>query len=136
MKSRALLAGLAAAGLVVTLSGCTLANAITPPVSAQLYPTAADGKASNASIPLPSWVPDDATMIRIKSNTETGDTIMQFTAAAQTIGAPCDASIAGNLPPMQDTWWHQVLPPAEQIVCQDGWHIFISGTSEWNAWKP
>ncbi|MDO9397540.1 MAG: hypothetical protein Q7T71_13415 [Herbiconiux sp.] len=118
------------------MSACTLATAITPPVEAQLYTTAADGKASSASIPLPSWVPDDATMIRIKKNTETGGTIMQFTAAGQAIGTACDPSIAGNQPPMQDTWWHQVLPAADQITCQDGWHIFVSGGSEFNAWTP
>ena len=78
MKRRALLAGLAAAGLVATLSGCTLANAITPPIETQLYPTTADARASSATIAVPSWVPDDAQMIRIKENSETGEAIMQF----------------------------------------------------------
>jgi hypothetical protein len=134
MKRRALTAGLVMAGVAVALSGCSIANAITPPVETQLYPTAADGKASSATIPLPGWVPDDATMIRIKTNTDSGDTIMQFDAAAQTIGTACDPSMASKLPKLNDTWWHQVLP-SDGITCQDGWHIFIAGTTEYNAWK-
>ena len=135
MKTRALPAALAAAGLVAALSGCTLANAITPPVEAQLYPTAADGRASNASIPIPSWVPDDATMIRIKENSETGATIMQFTTGAAVLGGACEPGATDAAPALQDTWWPQTLPPVENINCQDGWKIFGAGNGMFDAWR-
>jgi len=136
MKRRVLLAGIAAAGLVATLSGCTLASAITPPIETQLYPTTADARASSATIEVPSWVPDDAQMIRIKENSETGAAIMQFgDPAPEPIGGPCDASIAGNMPPLDDTWWPQALDTSA-ITCQDGWHISFMYGSQYFAWKP
>ncbi|MCS5718270.1 hypothetical protein N1027_08970 [Herbiconiux sp. CPCC 205763] len=136
MKRRALLAGLAAAGLVATLSGCTLANAITPPIETQLYPTIADAQAASATISIPSWVPADAQMIRIKENSETGQAIMQFgDPAPEPIGGPCDASIAGNTPPLDDTWWPQALDTSA-LTCQDGWHISFMYGSQYFAWKP
>jgi hypothetical protein len=136
MKRRALLAGLAAAGLVTALSGCTLAAAITPPVESQLYPTKADATGPDATLEIPSWVPDDAQMIRIKENTQTGDAIMQFgDPAPEPIGAPCDASVAGNLPALDDTWWPQALA-TDAVTCQDGWHISFMYGSQFFAWKP
>lgn len=127
----------AIAGLAVAaaLSGCSLVDAITPPVKAAIYTTAAEAKASDAPVPVPAWMPDDATMIRIKTNTKTGDTIMQFTAASQLIGGACDATMAERLPPMQDTWWHQTLPTPENISCFENWHIFVLN-GEFNAWTP
>jgi hypothetical protein len=136
MKRRALLAGIAATGLVAALSGCTLAAAITPPVESQLYPTKADATASNATIAIPSWVPDDAQMIRIKENSQTGEAIMQFgDPAPEAIGTACDASIAGNMPALDDTWWPQALDTSA-LTCQDGWHISFMYGSQYFAWKP
>ncbi|MGA1837518.1 hypothetical protein VD659_11360 [Herbiconiux sp. 11R-BC] len=136
MKRRVLLAGLAAAGLVAALSGCTLANAITPPVQAALYPTLADSQASSSVVKAPSWVPENAVMIRMKENTETGDAIMQFgVPTPATIGTTCDPSIAGNTPPLDDTWWPQALDTSN-ILCQDGWHIVFMYGSQYFAWKP
>ncbi|WP_440710080.1 hypothetical protein [Herbiconiux sp. YIM B11900] len=137
MTRRALLAGLAAAGTVAMLSGCTLASAITPPVESQLYPTIADAQASSATIEIPRWVPADAQMIRIKENSDTGEAIMQFGVPTPVaIGTACDASIASNVAPLDDTWWPQTLPPADQITCQDGWHIAFLYGSQFFAWKP
>ena len=136
MRRRALLAAFVAAGTVAALSGCTLASAITPPVESALYPTTSDVGGSNGSIPIPSWVPSDAQMVHIKQNTETGDAIMQFgMAAAVAIGTPCDASVSGNLPPLDDTWWPQSLP-TDTATCQDGWHIVFLYGSQYFAWKP
>lgn len=136
MRRRALLAGIAATGLVASLSGCTLAGALTPPVESQLYATTAEATGPQATISLPSWVPAEAQMIRIKENADTGDAIMQFGLANPvTIGTACDASIAGNLPPLDDTWWPQSYP-ADQVTCQDGWHIFALWGTQYFAWKP
>ncbi|MFB2582537.1 hypothetical protein ACEXQD_14925 [Herbiconiux sp. P15] len=137
MSKRALLAGITAAGLLAALSGCSLATAITPPVESQLYPTIAEARGPDATIAIPDWVPDDAVGIRIKENAETGDAIMQFgDPAPETIGTACDASVAGNTAPLDDTWWPQTLPPPEEITCQDGWHIAFLYGSQFFAWKP
>ncbi|MBF4571355.1 hypothetical protein ITJ64_02385 [Herbiconiux sp. VKM Ac-1786] len=125
-----------ATGLAAALSGCTLANAITPPIESQLYPTITEARGSDATIDIPSWVPDDATLIRIKENSETGAKIMQFgDPAPEPIGGPCDASIIDNAPPMQDTWWPQNLP-VNEATCQDGWHIVFMYGSQYFAWTP
>ena len=136
MTRRALLAGIAAAVTVAALSGCTLASAITPPVESALYPTTADVGGKNGTIPIPSWVPADAVNVQIKKNNETGASIMQFAELTPTaIGAACDASIAGNLPVLDDTWWPQTLP-TEGVTCVDGWHVFVLGGIQYFAWTP
>ncbi|SDY43047.1 hypothetical protein [Herbiconiux ginsengi] len=135
MKRRALLAGLAAAGLVATLSGCTLANAITPPIETAVYATTPDSRAAGATLPLPSFVPDDAVMIRIKENSETGDAILVFgDGAPEPIGAPCDASEADSAPALDDTWWPQSIP-TDGVTCIDGWHIFVLSATQFYGWK-
>ena len=135
MKRRALLAGLAAAGLVATLSGCTLANAITPPIESELYATTDDASSSSATIPIPTWVPGGSTTIRIKENTETGASIMTFYApeGTGTIGGACDAAMLEKKPPLDDTWWKSP-ENGEGVTCQDGWTIFQYTTQFW-AWK-
>jgi hypothetical protein len=135
MKRRVLLAGIAAAGLVATLSGCTLANAITPPIESELYPTTTEARSSAATIPVPSWVPEGSTTIRLKENTETGATIMTFYAPEGTagLGAACDATELEKQPQLDDTWWKSP-ENGEGITCQDGWNIF-QYTSQFWAWK-
>jgi hypothetical protein len=137
MTKRALLAGLATTGILVALSGCSLASAITPPVESQLYPSYAEATGPDATIAIPSWVPEDAVGIRIKENTETGASIMTFgDPAPEAIGAPCDPAVAANTAPLDDTWWPQVLPPPEQITCLDGWHIALLYDTQFFAWTP
>ena len=135
MKRRALLAGIAAAGLVASLSGCTLASALTPPVESQLYATKADASGPDATIQIPSFVPDDAAMIRIKENAETGDTILKWDdPSPEAIGAACDPSVAGVQPTMDDTWWPQTLDMTV-VSCQDDWHVLFLASSQFVAWK-
>jgi len=135
MKRRALLAGIAATALVASLSGCTLASALTPPVESQLYATKADASGPNATIQLPSFVPEQATMIRIKENAETGDAILKWDdSAPAAIGTTCDPSVAGVLPTMDDTWWPQTLDMTV-VTCQDDWHVLFLASSQFVAWK-
>jgi hypothetical protein len=137
MKMRAPLTAAVAAALAVVLSGCSLANAITPPVEAQLYPTVADATGPDATITIPDWVPADALNIQIKQNLETGESIMQFgqpTPVATPIGAPCDPSVASQESQMEDTWWPQTIP-LDQVVCEGDWHIFVAGGIQYFAWR-
>ncbi|MGD8192907.1 hypothetical protein ACEXQB_000255 [Herbiconiux sp. P18] len=137
MNRRAILTVVTAAGLAMSLSGCTLADAITPPIVAEIYPTVADADAPDATIAIPDWVPADALNIQIKENQATGESIMQFgqpTPPPAPIGAPCDASMADQQSTMIDTWWPRSIP-MDQVVCDGDWHIFVAGGIQYFAWK-
>lgn len=133
---RVIAAATAAAGLAVALNGCALAEAIDPPIESAIYATAPEGKSPDAPVTVPSWVPDDATTIRIKLNRDSGAEILQFTPAkVETgIGAPCPAPPSQTPPVLDDTWWLQNLPDDSAIVCQDGWFI-TAPTGIFYAWK-
>ncbi|GAA2240521.1 hypothetical protein GCM10009851_27380 [Herbiconiux moechotypicola] len=134
---RAPLAAATAAALAVALSGCSLMNAITPPVETALYPTMTDATGPDATLAVPSWVPSDALNIQIKENTETGESILQFgqpTPVTTPIGQPCDASVADQRPTMQDTWWPQSIA-YDQVVCDGDWHIFLTYGVQYFAWR-
>ncbi|TAJ47543.1 MAG: hypothetical protein EPO52_11790 [Herbiconiux sp.] len=134
MKRRALLAGIAATALVASLSGCTLASALTPPVESQLYATKADASGPNATISIPSFVPDDAVMIRIKQNAETGDAILKWDdPAPEDMGAACDPPATDVTAPLDDTWWPQQISP-DSVACIDNWHVSRIGSSFF-AWE-
>lgn len=136
MRRRAILAAALAAGVALSMSGCALAEAVTPPVEAALYPSMADATGPDATIAVPSWVPADALNIQLKTNTKTGAVIMQYAdLAPEPIGAPCDPAIAGNEAQLEDTWWPQSIPP-ESVVCQDGWHLFSPNGTQFFAWTP
>ncbi len=134
MKRRALLAGIAATALVASLSGCTLASALTPPVESELYATKADATGPQVTIPLPSFVPDDAQMIRIKQNAETGDAILKWDdPAPEDLGVACDPPLTEVSAPLDDTWWPQQISP-DSVACFDDWRVARIGAT-FVAWK-
>ncbi len=134
-RSRVAAAAFIAAGVAVVVNGCTLLEAVDPPVSSAIYATATEGKASDATVKVPSWVPDDATMVRIKANSDTGAEILEFTPAKpETIGAPCTTPASAAPPVLDDTWWLQTQPTDDVVVCQDGWYVYTNAATYW-AWK-
>lgn len=135
MKARSLsaLALLGAASL--SLGGCALASAIVPPVEQAIYQTPAEAAGAPAAVTPPAWVPAEAQVIRIKTNTALASTIMTFTLPAQPepIGGECTLEEREKLPRVDDTWWlHEV--PAEGVSCIEGWHVW-SNSPQVYAWK-
>ncbi|ARJ04672.1 hypothetical protein GCM10010988_37670 [Cnuibacter physcomitrellae] len=137
-RSRVAAAAFIAAGVAVVVNGCTLLEAVDPPIKSAIYGTAAEGKASGASIAVPGWVPDDATMVRMKANDDTGAELMQFsTTSPNPIGAPCSVPASQKPPSLDDTWWVETLPADEYVVCQDDWYLFTPNSgATYYAWVP
>jgi hypothetical protein len=134
-RSRIAAAAFIAAGVAVAVNGCSLLEAVDPPIQSAIYATAPEGKAADAPVAIPSWIPDDAMMVRVKINHDTGAEILMFTPAKnEQIGTPCTAVPSQNPPALDDTWWLSALPPDESITCQDGWY-FTGANSLYYAWK-
>lgn len=138
--------------VTAALSGCSLANAINPPISSAIYATVADAAGANSSVAVPAWVPADATIVRMKTDVSRNTKIMTFVAAqpavaadapagtvaptvAAAIGGECDAAISANRPTLDDSWWIQEIAPDAAISCVDNWHVIIDGLRVY-AWTP
>ena len=106
-RTRRLAVAVAAVPLVVALSGCSVVSAFTPHVEPAIYDTAKDFNAANtSSIGSPSFVPDDATVIRVDYDTHTGEAIMTYTSATLLKKDVCKESNApAPKPTIQDSWW-------------------------------
>ena len=132
MKRRLLVAVPMIAATVLLLSGCGVANVITPPYTSAIYATVADGAGADQSVAIPSWVQADATYVRIKTDVTHNASIMTFSTPAPTsAGAPCENT---NLPSLNETWWPLTLP-TDGISCNGTWHFFASG-NQYFAWSP
>jgi hypothetical protein len=138
--------------MTATLSGCSLANAINPPISSAIYATVSEAAGANDSVAIPSWVPSDATIVRIKTDVSRNTKIMSFLVpqpavapdapadtpaptVAAPIGGECDAAISANRPTLDDSWWIQTIAPDAAISCVDNWHVIIDGLRIY-AWTP
>lgn len=152
MKRRSLLVVPILIAVATSLSGCSLANAINPPISSAIYATVGEAQSAGSSVAVPGWVPADATIIRIKTDVSHNTKIMTFLVpqpkiaadapagtVAPTVAAPiggeCDASISANRPVLDDSWWIQSIAPDAAITCVDGWHVIIQGLRIF-AWTP
>lgn len=151
MKRRALVATALLLTAPLALSGCSLAEAINPPVTAAIYATVPDAAGAATAVALPAWVPGDAAMIRIKTELVHNTSIMTFTVPqpavpegsepdtpappVAAIGAECPADIAANRPTLDDSWWVSTIADDAVITCSDGWHIMINGLRIY-AWTP
>ncbi|AXH36676.1 hypothetical protein DVJ78_15785 [Humibacter sp. BT305] len=134
-RSRVAAAAFIAAGVAVVVNGCTLLEAVDPPIQSAIYATGAEAKASS-TIPAPTWVPDDASMVRVKANSDSGAELMQFTVASPLIvGGPCSVPASQDPPVLDDTWWVQALPTDDLVNCEGDWYVFASG-SVYYAWIP
>jgi hypothetical protein len=119
--------------LVLALGGCGAASTVggmTDPAAARVYATAADAEGR-----IPSWIPADATDVRIKTSLRGEGAILAFRSAtpADQLGcaaAPADAAAPG----VQDTWWPDPSPAAT-MTCGDGWLAAADGDAV-RAWLP
>ena len=129
-RTRRLGFAVAAVPLVAALSGCSVVAAFTPHVEPAIYDTAKELKASkNTTIGATPFVPDDATVIRIDYDTQTGEAIMTY--ASPTLIKPdvCKLTTkAPAKPTIQDSWWPiSSVPTNASYSCPGGWSAFAIG---------
>ncbi|MDA3803966.1 MULTISPECIES: hypothetical protein [Clavibacter] len=119
--------------LALSLGGCGAARTVggmTSPADARVYAAAADAEGR-----LPSWIPADATDVRIKTSLRGEGAILAFRSATPADALGCTAAPADAPPPaVQDTWWPDPSPTAA-MTCGDGWLTAAAGDAV-HAWLP
>lgn len=119
------------------LSGCSIGTAVGNSTEAAIYKTPAEAAGVPENLALPGWVPADAAMIRIRTNTSSKASILTFTVAqpiTTPIGQACSPEELGKKPSVFDSWWPISLP-SEGVACSGEWRIFAVGTQLY-GWKP
>ena len=123
--------------LALALSGCSVLTAFEPHVSAEIFDTAKDMKAANTAVfGSPSFVPDDATVIRIDYDTQDGSAIMTYTSKAHLVPGVCKSEVNVPKPTIQDSWWPVDGLPPKASGCPGGWSAFTVGDQVWAAKAP
>ncbi|RIJ56431.1 hypothetical protein [Clavibacter phaseoli] len=109
---------LAAIASAVLLSGCGVQSQFQTPTT-EIYATTAEAQtALGASTP--TWIPEDGTLIRIKSESKAGTIVAVQTATAAPAPGGCTDL---QMTTIQDTWWPPEIDPAS-VTCADGWNLF------------
>ena len=109
---------LAAIASAVLLSGCGVQSQFQTPTT-EIYATTAEAQtALGASTP--TWIPEDGTLIRIKSEAKAGTIVAVQTATAAPAPGGCTDL---QMTTIQDTWWPPEIDPAS-VTCADGWNLF------------
>jgi hypothetical protein len=129
-RTRRLGLAVAAVPLVAALSGCSVVAAFTPHVEPAIYDTAKQFYAANTqSIGSPAFVPDDATVIRVDYDTQTGEAIMTYSSPTLLKKDSCTVVRTAALKPtIQDSWWPiSGIPTDASYSCPGGWSAFHLG---------
>jgi hypothetical protein len=132
---RRLLVAAPVLALTALLSGCTLANAINPPIESAIYATQPEAADASSTVALPDFVQADATTIRIKTDTADNTKILGYSVPAPLaapIGTECPSA---STPALDDTWWVESIPTDAAITCSGDWHIYVAGQTVF-AWTP
>lgn len=133
-RTRRLGLAVAAVPLVAALSGCSVVAAFTPHVEPAIYDTVKDYKtASNATVAVPSFLPDDATVIRVDYDTQSGEAIMTYTSAKQLAPNVCTKVTTAPRPTIQDSWWPTTGIPEKVSLCPGDWSVFAVGSQLYAA---
>ena len=121
---------------VLALSGCSVVTAFTPHVEPAIYDTAKEFAAADSSaFGSPAFVPDDATVIRVDYDTETGEAIMTYASKVHVAEGTCTGQTATPKPTIQDSWWPITGLPATVSDCGGGWSAFTVGDQVYAARK-
>jgi hypothetical protein len=122
---RRLAAAALVGSLLVVLPGCAAAGAVggmTSPADGRIYATAADADGR-----IPSWIPADATDIRLKASLRGQGAILEFRSATPADSLGCTTTAGDDTAPaVQDTWWPDPSPAAT-MSCGDDWHAAADG---------
>ena len=141
MKRRLLIGISISVATATLLSGCALANVVSPPFAAAIYATPADAAGAAPAVAIPSWVPADATNIRIKTDETKNATIIMFTpTATPPTFTTCDPATdpqvdqSSTAAALDETWWPQTIDPAS-VTCSGPWHLF-GQNGLYYGWTP
>ncbi|MGJ4844528.1 hypothetical protein [Leifsonia sp. Le1] len=130
------LVGLAASAavLAVTLSGCSVVAAFVPHVDAAIYDSAKEFKAaSTAAFGSPTFVPDDATIIRVDYDTKGAGAILTYASKTHFVAGTCEKPAPIPKPTVKDSWWPVDGIPAQGVSCPGGWTAFLIGDQVYAA---
>ncbi len=117
-----------ASALALTLTGCSVVTAFVPHVDTAIYATAKDLKAApTASFGSPRFLPDDAALIRVDYDTQTGAVILTYGSKAHFAPGTCQQQAPLPKPAIQDSWWPVDGLPAGGFHCAGGWTAFVMG---------
>ncbi|MFS4505740.1 hypothetical protein ACMA46_05820 [Clavibacter sp. Sh2141] len=109
---------LAAVAIAALLSGCGVRSQFETPTTT-IYATTADAQTALGSS-MPTWIPEDGTLIRTKSDPKAGSIVAVQTAQPAPAPGGCTDL---QMTTVQDTWWPPEIDPA-QVTCADGWNLF------------
>ncbi|GGF19788.1 hypothetical protein GCM10011399_11760 [Subtercola lobariae] len=142
MKRRLLIGLTLSAASAFLLSGCAVANVISPPFAAAIYATPADAAGAADAVAIPGWVPADATNIRIKTDETKHASIVMFTpTATPPTFTACDPATDPQVdqnskaPALDETWWPQAINPGTGVTCFGPWHLF-GQDGAYYGWTP
>lgn len=124
----------AASAAALALSGCSVVEAFAPHVDAQIYDSAKEFAAAKTStFGSPSFVPEDATIIRVDYDTQTGAAILTYTSPTLLAKDVCSGETATPKPAIQDSWWPVDGLPEKATTCPGGWAAFAIGQQVYAA---
>ena len=117
-----------ASALALGLSGCSVIGAFTPHVDSAIYPSAKELKAaSTATFGSPSFIPDDAKLVRVDYDTKGAGAILTYASAKHFAPGTCQAAAPIPKPTVLDSWWPIDGLPASGFRCPGGWTAFLIG---------
>jgi hypothetical protein len=124
------LVGLAvsASAIAVTLTGCSVVAAFVPHVDSAIYDSVKEFKASStAAYGSPTFIPEDATIIRVDYDTKGEGAILTYASKTHFAPGTCTKAAPIPKPTVQDSWWPVDGVPAQGVSCPGGWSAFLIG---------
>ncbi|MFF2053139.1 hypothetical protein ACFVU2_16170 [Leifsonia sp. NPDC058194] len=133
-RSRTVGLVVAASAAALALSGCSVVEAFSPHVDAQIYDSAKEFKAvKTAAFGSPAFVPDDATIIRVDYDTQSGAAILTYASPTLLAKDVCSGETTTPKPAIQDSWWPVDGLPEKSSKCPGGWSAFAIGQQVYAA---
>lgn len=120
--------------VALALTGCSAVAAFTPHVDSAIFDSAKQLKAaSTARFGSPSFIPDDAMIIRVDYDTKNTGAILTYTSKSHFPAGMCKAAAPVPKPAVQDSWWPSDALPASGFRCPGGWTAFVIGDEVYAA---
>ena len=133
-RFRPVAAVVSATVVAVALSGCSVVSAFTPHVDAAIFDTAKElTPSATASFGPVSFIPADATIVRVDYDTQNTAAILTYTSKTHFVKGTCEKAAAIPKPAVQDSWWPTAAIPAQGVSCPGGWTAFVIGNQVFAA---